>query len=93
MQTATEIDSNLKNLRYYNQKISELAKQQFDLDHKHSQELGINSVPGGIRFDCIGAIQSACTWIEVYCDNINANLNSAIEQDKILHTKEGGDRE
>ena len=89
MQTATEITSNLKNLRYYSGKIAELAKKQVDLDFARGQEIGINSGPGSIRFDCLGAIDSACTWIETYCDNIEANLHSAELQDKKLHVEEG----
>lgn len=88
MQTAQEITSNLKNLRYYSDKIAELAKRQFDLDFARAQEIGINSGPGSIRFDCMGAITSACKWIGIYCDNIDANLQSAIKQDKTLHIEE-----
>jgi len=88
MQTATEITSNLQNLRYYSDKIALLAKEQFQIDYTRGQELGINAGPGSIRYDCMGAIMSACTWISTYCDNINANLQSAIEQDKVLHTEE-----
>jgi len=88
MQTATEIASNLKNIRFYADKISQLARQQFDLDFKRGQEIGINSGPGSIRFDCLEAIRGACTSIEVYCDNIASNLESAIKQDKVLHTED-----
>jgi len=88
MQTATEITSNLKNLCYYSDKIAELAKQQFRIDYTRGQELGINAGPGSIRFDCMGEIMSACTWISTYCDNIEANLQSAIKQDKVLHIEE-----
>lgn len=88
MQTASEIQSNLKNIRYYSEKIAELAKQQMDMDFTRGLEIGINSGLGSIRFDCMGAIQSACKMIEVYCDNITVNLNTAISQDKVLHTEE-----
>ena len=91
MQTATEITSNLKNLRYYSDKIAELAKKQLDLDFTRGQEVGVNSGPGSMRFDCMGAIKSACEWIDIYCDNINANLQSAIKQDKVLHIEEEKD--
>ena len=91
MQTATEITSNLQNLRYYSDKIAELAKSQFEKDYARGQELGINLGPGSIRFDCLGCIMGSCNWIGIYCDNINANLQSAIEQDKILHTEEEED--
>ena len=88
MQTATEIASNLKNLRYYSDKIAELAKQQFQLDYTRGQELGINAGPGSVRFDCMGAVINVCSLIDIYCDNIDANLQSAIKQDKVLHTEE-----
>jgi len=88
MQTAQEITSNLKNLHYYSDKIAELAKNQFELDYQRGQEIGINSGPGSIRFDCMAAIISCCSQIDIYCDNINANLQSAIKQDKVLHIEE-----
>ena len=91
MQTATEIASNLKNLRYYSDKIAELAKKQLDLDFARAQEIGINSEPGSIRFDCLACIMSACTLIGIYCDNIDANLKHAISQDKVLHIEEEGE--
>jgi len=91
MQKAQEITSNLKNLRYYSDKIAELAKQQFELDFARGQEIGINSGPGSIRFDCMLALTSACKCISVYCDNIDANLQSAIKQDKVLHIEEEDD--
>jgi len=88
MQTATEITSNLKNLHYYSDKIAKLAKEQFELDYARGQEIGINTGPSSIRFDCMGAIISACSQIDIYCDNINSNLQSAIKQDKVLHIEE-----
>lgn len=88
MQTATEIASNLKNLRYYNQKINGLARQQLDLDVKRGHEIGIAAGPGSIRFDSLACIQSACTLIDTYCQNIEANLESAVNQDKVLHIEE-----
>jgi len=88
MQTANEITSNLNNLSYYSGKIAELAKQQFEEDYKHGQELGINLGPGSIRFDCLGAIMSNCSLIDCYAENIKSNLETAIKQDKLLHTKE-----
>jgi len=88
MQTATEITSNLKNLRYYSDKIAELAKKQFELDYARGQEISINSGPGSIRYDCLACIMSACTLIGTYCENIDFNLQSAIKQDKVLHIEE-----
>jgi len=88
MQMAQEITSNLKNLRYYSDKITELAKKQFELDYARGQEIGINSGPGSIRYDCLACIMTACTLTGTYCDNIEANLQSAISQDKVLHIEE-----
>ena len=88
MQTATEIQSNLKNLRYYSDRIAELAKQQFQLDHARGQELGVNAGLGSVRFDCLALIIQCCAGIESHCEYIEMNLESAIKQDKVLHTEE-----
>ena len=88
MQMAQEIASNLKNLHYYSDKIAELVKKQFELDYARGQEIGVNSGPGSIRFDCLGTIIVSCGLISVYCDNIDSNLQSAMKQDKVLHTEE-----
>ena len=93
MQTASEITSNLNNLRYYSEKIASSAKTQFDLDYKRGQELGINTGPGSIRFDCLGTIIATCSLIDIYADNIKANLETAIKQDKLLHTEIEEDKE
>ena len=88
MQTATEITSNLRNLCFYSDKIAESAKKQFELDYIRGQELGINTNPGSIRYDCLGVIVEVCALIDCYCDNIDANLQTAIKQDKTLHIEE-----
>ena len=88
MQTATEITSNLKNLRYYSGKVAELAKLQFQTDYDRGQQLGINAGPGSIRYDCMSIIVEVCALIDCYCDNIKSNLETAIKQDKVLHIEE-----
>ena len=88
METQAEITSSLKNLKYYTANIQKLAKQQFELDYKRGAEKGINVAPGAIRYDTVCAIIAACSWIDCYCDNINANLLSAVSQDKLLYTEE-----
>ncbi len=85
MQTAQEIVSNLKSVRYYTAKIAELARQQLKLDCEKAEQIGMNSGPGSMRFDCLGAISSNCDWISTYCDNIESNLKTAISQDKMLY--------
>lgn len=93
MQTANEITSSLNNLRYYSDRIAELAKTQFNLDCERADQVGINIEPGSTRFTSLGLIVSACSWISTYCDNIGANLQTAIKQDKLLHIIEEIDSE
>ncbi|HEC64170.1 MAG TPA: hypothetical protein ENI23_02620 [bacterium] len=85
MQTAEEIKSAIKNIRYYSQIIYELSKKQFNIDCEQGQHIGVNLQPGTIRFDSLGAMGAACSWLNTYCSNIEANLKTAIEQDKLLH--------
>lgn len=84
METASEIRSILNNIRFYSKKLEELAKQQFNKDCEIGQVVGINPEPGGVRFNCLGAIGAATKWIETYCDNIEVNVKSAEEQDQKL---------
>jgi len=84
METAGEIRSILNNIRFYSKKIEELAKQQFYRDFETGQVTGMNPEPGSMRFNCLGAIGAATKWIETYCDNIEANVKSAEEQDQKL---------
>lgn len=88
MQVASEIESAVKNIRYYSQVIKDLSKKQFDMDCEQGQRLGINTNPGTVRFDSLGAIGAACEWIDSYCGNIENNLGSAVKQDKLLHSPE-----
>jgi len=88
VQTASEIESAINNIRYYTGKIEELSRQQFNMDCERAAQLGINTDPGALRFDCLGAIKANCDWIETYCDGIVNNLKIAAEQDKILHVEE-----
>ncbi len=81
METGSEIRSTVKNLRYYAEQVDKLAKTQFDRDFDIGKLTGMNSEPGGARFDCLGRIGVVAHWIELYCDNIEANLKSAEELD------------
>lgn len=81
MKTATEIRNALENLKYYSGQLHKLVKQQFDIDAAMPE---MNTVPGSVRFDALGAIASACGWLDVYCDNMEANLKVAEAQDKEL---------
>ena len=84
METANEIKSALKNIRYYSKQINELSKKQFERDFEIGHVTGMNPEPGSVRFDCLGAIGTATHWIETYCDNIEANVKGAESQDQKL---------
>jgi len=84
METTAEIRSALKNIRYYSEQINELVKKQFNRDMEIGHATGIMPEPGSIRFDCLGTIGAATKWLETYCDNIEANIKYAEEQDSKL---------
>ena len=81
METAGEIRSALKNIRYYAEIIESLARKQFDRDVEIGQITGVNLEPSSIRFGCLGCIGAATKWLETYCNNIEANVKHAEEQD------------
>ena len=84
MDTSNDLKSAIKNIRYYVKHIQSLAKQQFDKDFNTGNELGVNETASDIRFNCLGAIISNIEWINTYCNNIEANIKHAEEQDKEL---------
>lgn len=85
MKTAKEIESSINSIRYYTDKIYELAQQQFEAD---AQIGDINTQVGTIRFDNLGNIGAGCNWIKIYCDNMEVSMKRATEQDKLLQIKE-----
>lgn len=88
MKTAPDIQSMVNNIKYYSQKIVESAKQQLDIDFKQGEQSGMNSAPGSTRFECLGAITGACSYINMCCTNIELNLDTADKQDEKLFAKE-----
>ena len=88
MQVAGEIQSATNNIKYYAQKIRDLAKQQFEADCKQGQESGINAEPGSVRFHLLGIIIGACNYIDLCCVNIGVNLASAEKLEEKLFKKE-----
>lgn len=88
MQTANEIQSAVKNIKYYSKLIYELSRKQFEADCKQGEEIGINTESGSVRFDSLGAIGSACKYLDIYCENIESNLEIANKQDKLLYGEE-----
>lgn len=91
MLTSSEIQSAVANIKYYASRIKELAKQQYEEDFTRGQEQGINTIPGSIRFDGLGAIITGSEWLDIYCQNISLNLEVCEEQDKLLFTYEQKD--
>lgn len=85
LKTAGEIRIAVDSIRYYSNKIFEAGRKQLNED---AQLKSINALAGTTRFDSLGAIGAASRWIDTYCDNIESNLQSAVEQDKLLHKED-----
>jgi len=85
MKTANKINQAVNNIRYYASEIQKASKEQFEED---ASVKDMNTQVGCIRFDSLGCIGIASNWIAIYCDNIEANLKMAVEQDKLLETEE-----
>jgi len=88
MDTGNELRQAIKNIRYYTEEIDRLAKQQFNIDFDMGNLVGMEVEPGSKRFNCIGMIETNVEWINVYCNNIEANINHAEELDKELKPKD-----
>jgi len=91
MQTAREIASCVKNVKYYTEKVATLVKQQLELDWAKGEleeQVGKYSMPEGIRFASLACISSACDSIKLYCLNIETNSKTAESQDKIFGKEE-----
>ena len=88
MQKSNEIKSSIENIRYYNEELKKLIKEQLDLDLKRGNELGVRLDPGSIRYDSLGCIYMVCGLFDTYIINIEANLKNAESQDKLLNKPE-----
>ena len=84
MEVTAEIIGHLKNIRYYSDKIASLAALQYNNDYARGQKAGINTGPGTTRFEALACIITATDYQKVYCDNIESNVKTAEEQDKLL---------
>lgn len=85
MKTATEIRNALENIKYYAERLYTLAREQFMADAGLED---MNAEAGCIRFDALEAIGEGSNWIKVYCEGIEKNLETAVKQNKLLHSKE-----
>ena len=82
MANLKEIEGYIKNINYYSQQIANECTKQFNEDGTMTE---MNVHAGSVRFDSLALIISACGWIDCYCLNMIANLETAIEQGKKLH--------
>jgi len=85
MKTASEIKNALDSIKYYSDRIKKLSHDQFTEDCKLND---INTQVGSIRFDALGAIGASCGWLDTYCLSIEKSLETAVKQDKVLHSEE-----
>lgn len=85
MKTASEIRSALDNIKYYSQRIKELAREQFNFDLEH---FGMSNKSHDSRLNSLASIGSTTGWIDLYCDSIEADIKVAESHDKKLAPKE-----
>ncbi len=81
MKTASEIRSALDNIKYYSQRIKELAREQFNFDLEY---FDMSEEQTDKRLNSIAIISSTTNWIDLYCDNIIANIKITEEFDSKL---------
>ena len=78
MKVEAEIRNALDHIRCYTQRIRVLSAQQMDIDSSYTE---VNPDAATRRFRALGTIHTNVDWIDVYCDNIQSNLNHATAQD------------
>lgn len=88
MDTSSELKQATKNIRYYGNRIKELAKMQIDKDIKIGEIKGFEIEPTDKRFNALGIMQTNADWFEIYCNNIDANIKHAEEEDGRFISKE-----
>lgn len=88
MLISKEIQSAVTNLNYYAAEIQRLVKKQLDTDIDLGNKTGINVGIATPRFNSLGAMHAAASWIGAYNDNILAHLKHAEKYDKELFTEE-----
>jgi hypothetical protein len=74
METAEELSSTIKNIRYYANKINELTKEQFEKDLK-TKDISVVDAPK--RLDLLSAMNGAAATIELCCVQLESNLEAA----------------
>lgn len=74
METAEELQSTIKNIRYYASKINELTKEQFEKDLK-TKDVSVVDAPK--RLDLLAAMNAAAATIDLCCTQLESNLEAA----------------
>jgi translation initiation factor 2 gamma subunit (eIF-2gamma) len=69
METAEELQSTIKNIRYYASKINELTKEQFEKDLK-TKDVSVVDAPK--RLDLLAAMNAAAATIDCAVYNLKA---------------------
>lgn len=83
MRYSNDVEQAVKSIRYYSDKIKDAVKKQFDDDFG-----AVNPEIAERRFESLGVMQTNSEWLNVYCDNIMANLKRAEETEKTFRSKE-----
>lgn len=84
MQTASEIRSCLKNIKYYSDKLIVAATIQFNDDFEKGSAAGINTGPGTVRFECLANIIAGANELKVFSEGMENITTHAEAQDKKL---------
>lgn len=73
MKNAEELESAVKNLNYYANKIQQLSTDQFEYDVRNCEMI----IDATKRLDCLGAIGGNCEEIKLLCVSIKVNIENA----------------
>lgn len=88
MDISNESMQAIKNIRYYSERLKELARIQIDKDIQIGHIKGLEIDPSEKRFNALGIMETNSDWIDIYCNNIEANIKHAEEQDEKFISKE-----
>jgi hypothetical protein len=81
MEITKQVSSNIKNIEYYLGKIEQDVQEQIATDCGNEE---VNQVAFSLRFNCLAAIDTACTMMRDYLIGMKKNLETAEKQDKLF---------
>lgn len=87
MRSAAPITGYLNNIQHYTEEIIKEVNAQIELDWKDAEarnKLGEFCSPTATRFVCLCCMKEASEWIQLYLKNIAANMQTAVNQNRIL---------